>query len=489
MVIFQVYSAQFELLRESKTIGFQKNNIFFAQLKRLLLCLIFLKYPMSPFAIKAIQLLLSLSLLIVLHELGHFIPAKIFKTRVEKFYLFFDVKFSLFKKKIGETVYGIGWLPLGGYVKIAGMIDESMDKEQMAKPPQPWEFRSKPAWQRLIIMLGGVTVNIIVGFVIYMGILFYYGQNITTNEDIPQGFSVAQQFKEYGFQDGDQILKVDGKPLDNVMEINLHLFLRDARVIEVKHPDGTIETITLPEDIGMQMFKANIMQPFWPRTSMAIDSVLKDTPAYKAGLKTTDKIIAINGVPVTYRDEFQEVFEQDKNREHEIVVLRDGEEETLYITPNEEGMIGIMYSSKELLSQLGQTKVDYSLGESIVGGFSYGYNTLRDYAAQMKYVFTKKGATQVGGFATIGSLFPSTWNWQNFWATTAFISIILAFMNILPIPALDGGHVMFLLYEIITGRKPGDKFMEFAQMIGFFILIALLLFANGNDIYRWLFGG
>lgn len=442
---------------------------------------------MSPFAVKALQLLLSLSLLIVLHELGHFIPAKIFKTRVEKFYLFFDVKFSLFKKKIGETVYGIGWLPLGGYVKIAGMIDESMDKEQMAKPPQPWEFRSKPAWQRLIIMLGGVTVNIIVGFVIYMGILFFYGQNITTNKDLPQGFAIAKEFKEFGFQDGDKILKVNGKPQENVMEINFLLFVRNVKDIEVEHPDGTIETIALPKDIGMQMFKANILQPFWPRQSTALDSVFADTPAERAGLRATDKIIAINGHKVTFRDEFQTVFEQDKEAEHQVVVLRDGEEKTLHMTADENGKLGILYSSKEIIDQVGNTKVEYNLGESIVGGVAYGYNTLRDYASQMRYIFTKKGATEVGGFGTIGSLFPATWNWQHFWATTALISIILAFMNILPIPALDGGHVMFLLYEIISGRKPSEKVMEYAQMIGFFILIALVLFANGNDIYRWLF--
>lgn len=442
---------------------------------------------MSPFAVKALQLLLSLSLLIVLHELGHFIPAKIFKTRVEKFYLFFDVKFSLFKKKIGETVYGIGWLPLGGYVKISGMIDESMDKEQMAAPPEPWEFRSKPTWQRLIIMLGGVTMNIIVGFVIYMGILFFYGQSITTNEDIPEGFAVAEQFKELGFQDGDHILKVNGKPLENVMEINLNLFVRNVSDIEVRHPDGNIETISIPDDAGMKMFKSDNFQPFWPRQSTALDSVLVGAPAEKAGLLATDKIIAINGQNVQYRDEFETVFRQNKEAEQEITVLRDGSEKTIHITPDENGMLGILYSREELMSQIGQTQIEYTLGESIVGGIGYGYNTLRDYVGQMKYVFTSKGATQVGGFGTIGSLFPAAWNWQHFWATTALISIILAFMNILPIPALDGGHVMFLLYEIVSGRKPSDKVMEYAQMIGFFILIALVLFANGNDIYRWLF--
>lgn len=442
---------------------------------------------MSPFAVKAIQLLLSLSILIVLHELGHFIPAKLFKTRVEKFYLFFDVKFSLFKKKIGETVYGIGWLPLGGYVKIAGMIDESMDKEQMAGPPQPWEFRSKPAWQRLIIMLGGVTVNIIVGFVIYMGILYFYGRDITTREDLPNGMAVASQFEEYGFRNGDQILAVNGKPLDDVLEINRFLFFRDVSTIEVQHNDGTIETLSVPEDIGKQMFQQDMMLPFRPRQLTVVDSIVPGSAAEKAGLLTTDSIVSINGKSVKFGDEARKVLEEDKNAK-EFVVLRNGVRDTLQIVPDDEGKIGIYYTSvTEMLSQIGKTKVNYTIGESIVGGVSYGFFILKDYVAQFKYVFTKKGATQVGGFGAIGNLFPAKWSWPAFWETTALISIILAFMNILPIPALDGGHVAFLLYEIVSGRKPGDKFMEYAQMIGFFILIALVLFANGNDIYRWLF--
>jgi len=440
---------------------------------------------MSPFAVKAIQLLLSLSLLIVLHELGHFIPAKLFKTRVEKFYLFFDVKFSLFKKKIGETVYGIGWLPLGGYVKISGMIDESMDKEQMAQPPQPWEFRSKPAWQRLIIMLGGVTVNIIVGFVIYMGILYFYGRNITTNEDIPQGFAVTEQFKEYGFRDGDHILSVNGEPLQDVMDVNRYLFLRDVSKVEVRHSDGTVETISVPEDAGTKMFQNDTHFPFTPRRLAILDTVLVDHPAGKAGFQKNDKIIAVNGTSVQFYDEFQNLTLKDN--ENTIVVSREDQVDTLRVTPNEDGIIGVNSFGRDIIPQVGQTEIKYSLGESVVGGISFGYNTLKDYVKQFKYVFTAKGATQVGGFGAIGNLFPDAWDWQSFWATTALISIILAFMNILPIPALDGGHVMFLLYEMVTGRKPNDKFMEYAQMVGFFILIALVLFANGNDIYRWLF--
>ena len=440
---------------------------------------------MTPFAVKAIQLLLSLSLLIVLHELGHFIPAKLFKTRVEKFYLFFDVKFSLFKKKIGETVYGIGWLPLGGYVKIAGMIDESMDKEQMAGPPQPWEFRSKPAWQRLIIMLGGVTVNIIVGFVIYMGILYFYGRNITTNEDIPQGFAVTQQFKEYGFRNGDHILTVNGEPFEDVMEINRYMFLRDVSKVEVKHSDGSIESISVPEDVGTKMFQNDSHFPFSPMRLAVIDTIYPDYPANDVGFEKGYKIISVNGKPIQFFEESTPLIAANGKNENLIVVSRNNQIDSIKVTANDEGKIGINAFGKEL--KLGKTEIKYSLTESIVGGFGYGYNTLKDYVSQFKYVFTKKGATQVGGFGAIGNLFPDAWDWQSFWATTALISIILAFMNILPIPALDGGHVMFLLYEIVTGRKPNDKFMEYAQMVGFFILIALVLFANGNDIYRWLF--
>lgn len=437
---------------------------------------------MTPFVVKALQLILSLSILIVLHELGHFIPAKIFKTRVEKFFLFFDVKFALVKKKIGDTVYGIGWLPLGGYVKISGMIDESMDKEQMAQPPQPWEFRSKPTWQRLIIMLGGVTVNIIVGFAIYSMILGFYGRNITTNADMPLGFAVAEEFKQYGFQDGDQILKVNGDVFENVTDINKYLFLRDVTSIEVRHEDGTTETLAVPEDIGTEMFKKDILKPFVERRNPVIDTVLAEYPAAMAGFLKGDRIISVNGLDVSYWHEFTMNVVENKDMENTIVVDRNGQLLTMQVTPNEDGIVGVNNYGKT-------THIDYTFLESITGGVGFGYNILKDYVKQFKYVFTTKGASQLGGFGAIGNLFPDTWDWMSFWQTTALISIILAFMNVLPIPALDGGHVMFLLYEMVSGRKPNDKFMEYAQMVGFFLLIALVLFANGNDIYRAIFGG
>lgn len=454
---------------------------------------------MDPFFIKAIQLFLSLSILIVLHELGHFIPAKIFKVKVEKFYLFFDVKFSIFKKKIGDTVYGMGWLPLGGYVKIAGMIDESMDKEQMTQPPKPWEFRSKPAWQRLIIMLGGVTVNILLGFAIYMMVLFVWGSAYIGAEDMPNGFAVADTFKEYGFEDGDRVLKVNGEELTNSLDVNKHLFFRDVNSITVLHQNGKEEIISLPEDMGSIMWEQGVMEPFVLLAPPVIDSVAPDSPAALAGLQNGDRIISVNDQEVSYWHELTKEINENKNKAVTLQVRREGrfenvtrdpegqasrggEVQQITVTPNEDGKLGVTNQRPV------NVKIEkYSLSESIEKGFSYGYWTLHDYVAQFKYVFTAKGATQVGGFGAIGGLFPDTWNWQGFWLTTAFISIILAFMNILPIPALDGGHVTFLLYEMITGRKPNDKFMEYAQLAGFFILIALVLFANGNDIYRWLF--
>lgn len=434
---------------------------------------------MDPFFIQAIQLILSLSILIVLHELGHFIPARIFKTRVEKFYLFFDAKFSLFKKKIGETEYGIGWIPLGGYVKISGMIDESMDKEQMAQPPKPWEFRSKPAWQRLIIMLGGVTVNILLGFVIFIMIIFVWGT--ARVDEMPNGFEVAGIFEEMGFEDGDRILEVNGKDFANPLEINRHLFVRDVNNITVLHQNGEKETIPLPEDIGSIMFQSGIMKPFQEISEPVLDSIAPNTPAALGGLKEGDKIVSVNGKEVGAWHELGEHIQENKGEPVILEYLRAEELKKTEVTPTEEGQLGVVVKRPFSIE-----KQEYNFFQSIEKGIEYGYWMLHDYVAQFEYVFTAKGATQVGGFGAIGSLFPDTWDWMDFWHTTAFISIILAFMNILPIPALDGGHVTFLLYEMISGRKPNEKFMEYAQMVGFFILIALVLFANGNDIYRWL---
>ena len=438
---------------------------------------------MEVFLIKAFQLILSLAILVVLHELGHFIPAKIFKTRVEKFYLFFDVKFSLFKKKIGETVYGIGWLPLGGYVKIAGMIDESFDKEQMSKPPQPWEFRSKPTWQRLIIMLGGVIVNLILGFALYMMILFVWGKDIIPQENMPNGFDPSPVAIEIGFEQGDKLVDVDGKPLENVLEINRSLLLRPIEYVTVSRSDGTIDEITIPEDFGNKLFDNGEYIPLTPLISATIDSVF-GSPALDAGINAGDKIVKINSDNIKTWTEFTNWISNNDDDVISATLQRGNSIYETTIERNDDGTIGV----GKLSFGIEPIHRDLNLSESIVEGFDYGYWMLYDYVAQFKFVFTKKGASQLGGFGTIGNLFPAKWDWKNFWSTTALISIILAFMNILPIPALDGGHVMFLCYEMITGRKPSDKFLEYAQVIGFFLLIALVLYANGNDLFRWING-
>ena len=450
---------------------------------------------MSPILIKTIQFFLSLSLLIVLHELGHFIPAKFFKTRAEKFYLFFDVKFSLFKKKIGETVYGIGWLPLGGYVKIAGMIDESMDTEAMKEAPKPWEFRSKPAWQRLIIMLGGVTVNFVLAVIIYIGLAYAYGDQFIANDSLKDGVYVNETDigDKVGIQTGDKILSVDGEPIEDFNKIILELINgnsftieRDGQIIEKEIPVDFIATLLEDED---KMRFLDFRFPF------VIGSIPKESANKDSGIEVKDEIIAIGGDTFTYFDEAKEILEKHKGREVDLKIKREGAGELqIPVIISDSATIGVVlgglsYDDLENRDILKLETTTYSFLESIPAGIDMGVSTLTGYVKQMKKIFNPStGAYKgVGGFAAIGGLFPDGWNWPAFWSATAFISIILAFMNILPIPALDGGHVMFLLYEMISGRKPSDKFLEYAQMTGFFLLIALLLFANGNDVYKWLF--
>lgn len=444
------------------------------------------------FLIKAGQLILSLSILIVLHEFGHYLPARWFKTRVEKFYLFFDYKFSLFKKKIGETTWGIGWIPLGGYVKISGMIDESMDKEQMKLPPQPWEFRSKPTWQRLIIMIGGVVVNMIVGIVIYILVLFAWGEDYLAPENVHNGYAFHETYKELGFQDGDNIVKVDGVVPKDVMDINREILLRDAHEITIERA-GVESIITLPEDIDMIAFKSGAMQGITPRFYAVLDTIIQKgengevRPAFAAGLATGDSIVAANDQPIVYWNDFSAYMLGHKNQPVKLDLYRGGELISVNVVTDTAGTIGVSQRPvKELFTISHQ---DFSFGASIPGGVELGMNTLSDYVSQLKFLFTSKGASSIGGFGAFGSLFSPTWDWQVFWSMTAFISIMLAFMNFLPIPALDGGHIMFLLYEMITGRKPNEKFMEYAQLAGIILLLGLLVYANGNDLYKWLSGG
>jgi regulator of sigma E protease len=439
---------------------------------------------MSLFFIKGSQLLLSLSILIVLHELGHFIPAKLFKTRVEKFYLFFDIKFSLFKKKIGGTEYGIGWLPLGGYVKIAGMIDESMDTEHLNKDPEPWEFRSKPAWQRLIIMLGGVTVNLILGFLIYMMVAFIWGKTIITNEDLPGGYEVAEIMKPYGFKDGDKILEVNGEGLENIIDISKYLFLRNISTVKVEHYDGKNEILSIPEDIGTKMFETGNILPFTALVQPIIDAIEPNSPAQKANLMSEDLILSVNGISIIKWQDFTKLVKESSSSSIVLDINRKGRVISKTISLRDDNTIGVGLK----IPVITPTQLSFTMSESIYRGYEKAYWTLLDYVSQFKYVFSTKGASQLGGFGSIAGLFPPTWDWQGFWESTALISIILAFMNLLPIPALDGGHVMFLIYEIVSGRKPNDKVMEYAQVFGFFLLMSLVLYANGNDVYRAIFG-
>jgi regulator of sigma E protease len=442
--------------------------------------------------IKLSQFLLSLSLLIILHELGHFIPAKLFKTRVEKFYLFFDVKYSLIKKKIGETEYGIGWLPLGGYVKISGMIDESMDKEQMTLPPQPWEFRSKPAWQRLIIMLGGVTVNFILAFIIYIGMAFAYGDTYIANEDLKDGLLIENPvMNKAGFQTGDKIIAVDGEKIikfDN--EMNMKIIMAKQVLIE---RNGIEQTIKIPVDFVDQLSKVEKGSLVSIRKPFAITSISEGS--LNTNLQPKDIILSLNGVSTKYYDQVTSVLEKNKNKTISAVVLRDEKQVPLQVIVSKDAKLGIGIGSlgMESLEKLGYYKIskqEFSLLESIPVGLEKGKNQLVGYGKQLKMIFSPSTGAykQVGGFKAIFDIFPNTWSWEVFWNITALLSIMLGVMNLLPIPALDGGHVMFLLYEIISGKKPSDKFLENAQMVGFVLLITLLLFANGNDIYKAIVG-
>ena len=442
--------------------------------------------------IKLSQFLLSLSLLIILHELGHFIPAKLFKTRVEKFYLFFDVKFSLLKKKIGETEYGIGWLPLGGYVKISGMIDESMDKEQMAQPQQPWEFRSKPAWQRLIIMLGGVTVNFILAFIIYIGMAFAYGDTYIANEDLKDGLLIENPAMiKAGFKTGDKILAVDGTSIvkfDN--EINMKIVMGKEVLIE---RNGAQQTIKMPKDFIDQLTKYEKSPVVSIRMPFVIGAVTEEST--NKALQSKDIILSLNGQKTKYFDEAKTILDQNKGKTIPAVVLRDQKETVVQLVVNNEGKLGVQLGGlgMDSLEKLGYYKVStqkYGFLESIPVGIEKGKNQLIGYGKQLKMIFNPDTGAykQVGGFAAIYNIFPNSWSWEVFWGITALLSIMLGVMNLLPIPALDGGHVMFLLYEIVSGKKPSDKFLENAQMVGFVLLITLLVFANGNDIYKAIIG-
>lgn len=435
------------------------------------------------FLIKAIQLILSLSILVIVHEFGHFIFAKLFKCRIEKFYLFFDPWFSLFKVKKGETEYGIGWLPLGGYVKISGMIDESMDKEQMKLPAQPWEFRSKPTWQRLIIMIGGVLFNVILALVIYSSVLFVWGEQYLPTKNVKYGVVVSETGKEMGLRNGDKILAIDGKEVEDFYKIVPSILLNGVKTIEVER-DSQKTTLPVKNEIIPKLIKDRYVIDARIPYSGVIRGFAKNSPARDAGMEIGDKIVSMNGNTFQFNDQFSDSLQAAKEKKISLDVLRKGQKIQLPVQLDKSGKLGIAWDIDKNIFQF--KTVNYSLIESIPAGFAKGYHAIGDYLKQFKLLFAPetKAYESLGGFIAIGNIFPGIWDWQSFWNLTAFLSIILAVMNILPIPALDGGHVLFLLYEIITRRKPSEKFLEYAQITGMVILFSLLLYANGNDIIK-----
>lgn len=439
---------------------------------------------METFLIKALQLVLSLSILVVIHEFGHFIFARMFKIRVEKFYLFFNPGFSLFKfkPKGSETEYGVGWLPLGGYVKIAGMIDESMDKEQMQQPAQPWEFRSKPAWQRLLVMIAGVLFNLLLAFFIYSMVLFTWNDTYLPLKNVTMGMEYSEPARRAGFVDGDILLKADGKELQR-FGVSTLLDVSDAKEVTVLR-DGKEVTFPLSEGLMMELMKSKEGFASY-RIPTVVYATQEGSNAANAGLQKGDSIVSVNSIETPTFADLRHQLQNYKASEVELGYYRNGVLQQTTIMTDTAGLMGFAVMPAELVYET--ETIHYGFFESFPAGIKMGVQTLKDYIAQFKYVFTKEGASSLGGFGAIGNLFPAQWNWYAFWMMTAFLSVILAFMNILPIPALDGGHVMFLLYEVISGRKPNEKFMEYAQMVGMILLLSLVLYANGMDIFRAIF--
>lgn len=444
---------------------------------------------METFLIKALQLILSLSILVIVHEFGHYLFARIFKIRVEKFYLFFDAGFSLFKykPKNSDTEYGIGWLPLGGYVKIAGMIDESMDKEQMKQPPQPWEFRTKPAWQRLLVMTGGVLFNVILAIFIYAMILFSWGESYIPFKDINKGMEFSQIAKDAGFKDGDIIISADGKDLkyhmDKTLDMNTLINFINAKEVTINR-NGDQKTIFLPDDFGDKIIASKRMA-YEIYIPSVVDSVLAESEAQKIGLIKGDSIVSINGNFIASFSKLRTAVGDNLNKNVTIGYYRG---DSLYNTTaqvDSTGKLGIAPISLTTICSIKHDNIGFFA--SFPAGLRLAKETLQGYIAQFRFIFTKEGVSNLGGFGAIGGLFPAKWDWQAFWFMTAFLSIILAVMNILPIPALDGGHVMFLLYEVITRRKPNEKVMEYATVAGMIFLFALIIYANGNDIFKAIF--
>ena len=432
--------------------------------------------------IKVLQFFMSLSLLVAIHEFGHFIMARVFKIRVEKFYIFFDPWFSLFKWKRGDTEYGVGWLPLGGYVKIAGMIDESMDLEQMQAPVQPYEFRAKPAWQRFMVMIAGVVMNILMAMMIYIGIRYVYGESYMANEDVKWGYVFNESAERMGFRDGDKFVSVDGEAIDDINEVRSKLLLTKEDRHVVVDRDGEQVAFTIPFEQLLEMRRNREYEDLYLlRMPFFIDS-LASPSAIESGLKVGDQVVALNGEKAIGAQEITELLQQHKSDTVALTVMRGGVANELNVPINAEGKIGVMFKG-DLFQPRTRT---FTFFEAIPAGVGLAFDTVAEYWQQLKLIFQPKTKMyeELGGFIAIGNIFPSEWDWLRFWTMTAFLSVILAVMNILPIPGLDGGHALFTLWEMITGRKPSDKFLEVMQYVGFAILFALLIYANGNDIYR-----
>lgn len=436
--------------------------------------------------IKILQFILCFSILVLVHEFGHYIFARIFKVRVDKFYIFFNPGFSLWKKKIGDTEFGIGWLPFGGYCKIAGMIDESMDTEQMKQPPQPWEFRSKPAWQRLLIMTGGVIMNVLLAIVVYIGMSMAWGTQYLSTKDITYGYTYTQVGKDLGFQNGDKLIAINGNEIDDDYQMRYDLLILNEAATVIAQRDGKNIQIDIPQDAIAGILKGGGIVEFY-RLPFVVSQLQEGGGAQQAGMMPGDSIIAVNGIYKTFHDEMAPIIKESSGIPVDLTVIRRSGTvaDTLQmpVKVSEDGLIGIVPEAEKYIRY---STISYNFFQAIPAGFKRAGTEISNYVKQIKLIFTPKTEAykNVGGLIALGSVFPTTWDWYSFWYWTAFFSIILAIMNILPIPALDGGHVMFLLYEVITRRKPSDKFMEVAQMIGLLIVFAILILANGNDIYK-----
>lgn len=436
--------------------------------------------------IKVLQVITCFSLLVLVHEFGHFLFAKLFHTRVEKFYLFFNPWFSIFKFRIGETEYGMGWVPFGGYCKIAGMVDESMDSDQMKSEPQPWEYRSKPAWQRLLIIVGGVLMNILLAIVIYIGITYTWGDSYIKTKDVEHGFMFSEVAHEIGFRDGDKILTVEGEYVDNYAQVPSVILLDDARQVEVER-EGKVVTVTIDPKYIKSILKDKSFLTL--RTPFVVGKVAPEGGAAAAGLMAGDSLVAVDSLPMRWFDEFRTAFAQHKGDTAVVTFVRGGETLTASVPVSADGQVGVYLAGVNLADLYPISTREYSFLEAIPVGCGRAFTSIGSYLKQLKLIVSPETEAykSVGGIIAMGNFFPGQWDWLSFWQITALISIMLAVLNILPIPMLDGGHMVFILYEMITRRTPSDKFMERAQLVGMIIVFGIVILANGNDIIKLIF--